>query len=97
MNNILISIWFFLIITYVTRAYIGNKIISNIDLNIKELLFPRGFISILYLRLINLKELRNNTKIGIFGTGFNILTYVIYMLIIINFFVILFKDSITIN
>jgi hypothetical protein len=97
MSNILISIWVFLIIIYAIRTYIGNKIISNIDLNIIEVLFPRGFTSILYLRLLNLKKLRGNTKISLFGVGFNILTYVIYGLLITNFFVILFKDSITIN
>jgi len=95
MSTMLISIWIFLI--YVIKVYLGFKIFSNVDSNLKANLFPKGITSILYIRLLNSKKLYAEAKMRIYSKGYNTLTYIIYGLIIINFFVILFKDNITIN
>lgn len=67
---------------------------ENNDSILNEELFPKGFISILHVHIINLKKLRTNPKMNLLGLGYNILTYVLYSLIVVNFFVLLFQENI---
>lgn len=97
MNDILITILVLYILVYGFKVFIGFKIMSNNDMNINEIIFPRGFITILHIGLINTKNLRINNKLIMLGFAYNMLTYVIYSLIIMNFFVILFQNNIIIN
>ena len=83
-----------IISVYATKVYIGYKLMENNDSILKEELFPKGFISIIHIRIINLKKLRTNHKMNLLGLGYNILTYVLYSLLVVNFFVLLFQEKI---
>jgi hypothetical protein len=97
MTNILISTWLIFISVYAIKVYIGYKLMKNNDSILNEELFPKGFISIIHIRILNLKKLRTNHKMNLLGLGFNILTYVLYSLLVVNFFVLLFQENIIIN
>lgn len=94
MTNILFSTWLLIIPVYATKVYLGYKLMENNDSILNEELFPKGFISILHVHIINLKKLRTNPKMNLLGLGYNILTYVLYSLLVVNFFVLLFQENI---
>lgn len=67
---------------------------ENIDSVLNKELFPKGFISVIHLRILNLKKLRTNHKMNLLGLVFNNLTYILYCLVVVNFFVLLFQENI---
>lgn len=97
MSNILTSTWLLIISVYATKVYIGYTLIKNNDSVLNEELFPKGLISIFHLRILNLKKLRANHKMNLLGLGFNILTYVLYSLLVVIFFVLFFQEIIIID
>ena len=62
MTNILISTWLIFISVYAIKVYIGYKLMKNNDSILNEELFPKGFISIIHIRILNSELLTSFNK-----------------------------------
>lgn len=97
MNSIITQISFYLTAIYATRIFLGIKIKTLIDDDLKTSIFPKGNLTVYFLGFLKNKKSIKNITPRLLVKGFNILTLICYSLILLFFITLFFGKHIIIT